>query len=375
MIVKPARNRGVHGLVAALIGVLIAISGLSSSAADLAQGKQVKPSGTKFGYTARATTSVGAASTKSALIRPAGKTLPPGKGASTGKSSSTKTAITPKPVRLKIEVPCRAWVPPKVQPKVVLLCVHGLGLNSASYENLGKRMAKAGIATFAVDVRGFGTWMKLAGKNRVDFDACLDDVVQALNVLHTAYPKRPVFVLGESMGGAIALRMAAEHPDLLDGLISSVPSGDRFHTTRNKLKVALSMVTLRMNKDMDVGSKVIEDATDDVKLRTMWQDDPLNRMKLSPKELWQFQNFMNDNHHTAKKITQTPVLLLVGMSDKLCKPQGTIDLYEELKTEDKKMLTIKHGEHLIFEEAQCSPEVFSLVVDWLNSHAGAEKPL
>lgn len=279
--------------------------------------------------------------------------------------------ILPKPIRLKIEVPCRAWVPPKVQPKLIVLCVHGLGLNSASYANLGTRLAKAGIGAFAVDVRGFGTWMKLEGKNRVDFDACLEDVVQALNTLHTAYPTKPVFIMGESMGGAIALRVTARHPELVAGLISSVPSGDRFHTTRNKLRVALNVMTLRMNKDIDVGTGVISDATDDLKLQTAWKNDPLNRMKLSAKELWQFQSFMNDNHHTAKEIQTTPVLMIVGMNDKLCKPKGTIDLYEEIKSEDKKMMMIKHGEHLIFEEAQCSPAVFEMVVAWLKTHANS----
>ena len=76
-------------------------------------------------------------------------------------------------VRLKIYVPCRAWVPKNVQPKVVLLCVHGIGLNSASYDEFGKQMQQQGIGCFAVDVRGFGTWMRLKGKEKCDFKACL----------------------------------------------------------------------------------------------------------------------------------------------------------------------------------------------------------
>src|SRR5207237_2373312 len=124
-------------------------------------------------------------------------------------------------------------------------------------------MSKLGVATFAVDVRGFGTWMKLAGKKQLDFDACLTDVEKALKLLRTGYPKVPVYLLGESMGGAIALRVTADHPELVDGLISAVPSGDRFHKTRNELQVALRMVTGRMGKPMEVGSRMINQATDD----------------------------------------------------------------------------------------------------------------
>ncbi len=284
------------------------------------------------------------------------------------KAVKTSAAKAGKPVRLKIEVPCRAWTPKNVQPKAVLLCVHGLGLNSASYTEFAKQMVKEGIGVFAVDVRGFGTWMQLKGEQKCDFESCIADVQQALKVLHTVYPNKPIFVLGESMGGAIAMRVTADHPELVDGLISCVPSGDRFHKTKNQLRVALHLITLRGNKDIDVGSGVIEDATDDMSQRTKWKEDPLNRLKLSSKELMHFQKFMNENHETAKRITDTPVLFVVGLEDKLVKPKGTMELYEEVAAEDKKMATIKNAEHLVFENHQISSELKGLLIYWLLTH-------
>lgn len=280
-----------------------------------------------------------------------------------------KKPPAPKPIRLKIEVPCQAWVPKGSQPKAVLLCVHGLGLNSGSYAEFGQQMQKEGIGVFAVDVRGFGTWMRLEGKEKCDFESCISDVEQALRVLHQAYPNKRIFMLGESMGGAIAMRVAAEHPELVDGLISSVPSGDRFHNMKNKLKVALNLVTLRANKEIDVGTKVIEQATVNEDLREKWKDDPFNRLKLSSKELIQFQNFMNENHETAKKIDRMPVLFLVGLNDKLVKPQGTVDLYNRITTEDKQLATIKSAEHLIFENHKVSNELKGYLVHWLLTRA------
>jgi alpha-beta hydrolase superfamily lysophospholipase len=282
--------------------------------------------------------------------------------------AKAKVAPAAKPVRLKIQVPCRAWVPQKIAPKAVLLCVHGLGLNSESFQEFGKQMQADGIATFAVDVRGFGTWMKLKGKQKCDFNSCLSDVVQALTVLHTAYPNKPIFLLGESMGGAIAMRVAAEHQDLVDGLISSVPSGDRFHTTKNQLRVALNLVTFRANKPIDVGTGVIDDATHNAVERAKWEDDPFNRLKLSSKELIQFQHFMSDNHDTAKQIDKIPVLFLVGLKDKLVKPEGTRELYNEIRTEDKKLVTIRSSEHLIFENHKISPDLKKVLTNWLLTH-------
>jgi len=285
---------------------------------------------------------------------------------------STKAKVAKKtgaqaPIRLKIEVPCRAWTP-KGPPKAVLLCVHGLGLNSKSYEAFGTRMASLGIATFAVDVRGFGTWMKLEGKEQVDFESCLTDVEQALKILHTAYPRLHVYMLGESMGGAIALRVTAIHPELVDGLISAVPSGDRFHKTRNELRVGLKMLTGKMDKPIDVGTKTIQDATDDPALRERWKGDPLNRMQLTAKELLQFQKFMNQNHDSAATIDKKPVLLIAGFKDKLVKPQGTIEIFNELASPDKMLVIVGNGEHLLFEEAQLSEQVCWVVLGWLKAH-------
>jgi acylglycerol lipase len=279
-----------------------------------------------------------------------------------------KRPVSKSPVRLRIDVPCRAWVPAKM-PAVVLLCVHGLGLNSGSFEQFGLQMKNKGIATFAVDVRGFGTWMKLKGKEEVDFAACMSDVEQALKQLHTAYPKVPVYILGESMGGAIALRVTAEHPELVDGLISAVPSGDRFHKTKNELRVGMRMLTGGMKEPMEVGSKIINDATDDPAVREQWKDDPLNRMSLTPNELMQFNRFMGDNHDMAVRIAHKPVFVVAGFKDKLVKPQGTIDLFNELATSDKMLLVVGNGEHLIFEQNQMSEQVSSMLLSWLHSHA------
>jgi acylglycerol lipase len=288
------------------------------------------------------------------------------KSATPAKANRAKAA---KPVRLKIEVPCRAWVPKNVQPKVVLLCVHGLGLNSQSYEDFGQQMQKLGVGTFAVDVRGFGTWIKLKGKDKCDFKSCLDDVEKALKVLHTAYPGKPIFILGESMGGAIALHVAAEHQDLVAGLISSVPSGNRYHKAKNKVRVALHLAMLRGNEPLDVGTKVIEEATEDEAMRLKWEADPYDRLKLSSKELIQFQRFMDSNQEAAERIDKIPVLFLVGLSDKLVKPKGTVQLYNKITATDKQLVTIRSSEHLIFELHQVSPELQKVLLGWLANHS------
>lgn len=284
--------------------------------------------------------------------------------------------------------PIRTWRVPMMAPRFALLCVHGLGLNSESYKTFAQQMIRNGAIVYAIDVRGFGLWMQAEGHTQVNFDDCLKDIKTALQSIHQANPGIPVFLLGESMGGAIALRATSMYPELIDGLISCVPAEERFKTKRTDIKVALEMIKGGPNHEFDIGKQVVDQAataktyqdgkTVKVVNQTLaqdWEKDPLCRMTLSPKELMQFQSFMNDNHDAVKKITSTPVLFVQGLNDQLVKPEGTWELCEEIRTPDRIMVALP-TRHLVFEEQDVTNEVHSkaannLVLAWLNAHVKA----
>lgn len=265
--------------------------------------------------------------------------------------------------------PCLCWIDSDHPAKAVILCVHGLGLHNGTYESFGERFCKNGFAVYAIDVRGFGSWIAAKGRERVDFEGCMEDVKSTLHVLHRAHPGLPVFILGESMGGAIALRATAMFPDLVQGLISSVPAGDRFKQGSARLKVALHLLD-SANKPIDMG-EIVDQATQKPEVRKAWINDPLNKLNLSPNELIQFQHFMNQNHESAKLIKDTPVLFVQGCQDRLVRPEGTVELFNKLATPDRQLELISNGEHLIFEENQFTDEDIKIVSDWMAKHLTA----
>lgn len=268
---------------------------------------------------------------------------------------------------LKGLAPCLSWVEPGRKPWLALLCVHGLGLYNGSWEAFGKRLSPYGIAVYAIDVRGFGSWMNAKGHQQVNFQKCLNDVQDVLKSIRLANPKTPVYIMGESMGGAIALQATALYPHLIDGLISAVPAGDRFKQKRTDLTVALHMLD-GYSKQFDIGKEIVDQATNSPSLRKEWETDPLSRMDLSPKNLIQFQDFMNRNHARAKEITKTPVIIFQGCLDKLVKPEGTIEIFDELKTPDKTLELVANAEHLIFEENQFDDHDIDVLTAWLDKH-------
>lgn len=313
-----------------------------------------------------------AARTDAAPVIAPGLVTAPNSNAAAPARAEHKVDTRNKTKKRRGNAPCLSWIDPDKPVRAALVCVHGLGLHNGTYEDFGKRMAKLGIATYAIDVRGFGSWMEASGRERVDFDGCLADMKSTLGVIHRAHPDIPVFVLGESMGGAIALRTAALFPDQLSGLISSVPAGDRFQQKRTALKVAFHLLE-GPNKQFNVGQGVIEQATQKKELRDAWCNDPLARMNLSPKELIQFQAFMNQNHESAREIKATPVLIVQGCKDHLVRPEGTVELYNELATRDKQLELINNAEHLIFEESQFTDAEVELVANWINKHLPSGK--
>src|SRR5271170_6748739 len=79
--------------------------------------------------------------------------------------------------KLKVggDVPVVAWTDTSVQPWAAVLCLHGLGLHKESFIDLGKRLSRVGVLTYAIDVRGFGAWLETKSLNRVDFGQAVKD--------------------------------------------------------------------------------------------------------------------------------------------------------------------------------------------------------
>ena len=265
------------------------------------------------------------------------------------------------------KIPCIRWIDEAAEPRAVLLCIHGLGLHKGTYEDFGREMAKKGLITYAIDMRGFGSWIPKQKNALIDFDGSLVDIKRALTEIRKAHPGLPLIMLGESMGGGIGIHATALYPDLVDGLISSVPSGDRFNSVDNSLKVGVHAVFGGFNKPIDIGPMVVGAATKKSDLRERWLNDPLCRTKISPNELIAFQKFMNGNFDSAGLIKKTPVLFIMGSNDKLVRPVATFKLFDSLTTPHKDKVMSNSAEHLIFEEGQFNKDDLSYISKWIDS--------
>ena len=95
-----------------------------------------------------------------------------------------------------------------------VLLVHGFGTNSFVWRNIGPSIALANLTAFAVDMFGHG-----ASDRPIDADYGIAAQAEYLDRALTALRMARATVVGLDLGGAVALRFAAAHPERVEKLI------------------------------------------------------------------------------------------------------------------------------------------------------------
>jgi len=264
--------------------------------------------------------------------------------------------------------PALYWKP-SAEPRAALLCLHELGLYKGVFDDLGQRMSREGVAVYAIDLRGFGDWQEAKEADaKMDLSKTLADVKGSVEILHKLHPNIPVFVLGEAMGGALALEAAAKFPDLIQGTISAAPGGEHFNTASNYIKVTGHLMTARVNKDSGMSEELMQVATPKAELREALQSDEKVRLDLTPRELMACQFYMYKTKNMARQIKDTPVLIVHGEQDGESRPIGSTRVYERLATRDKKFLSIPDGDHYTFEDTKVSDLAMKGALSFIDEH-------
>jgi alpha-beta hydrolase superfamily lysophospholipase len=115
----------------------------------------------------------------------------------------------------------RAWE--VEEPRAGVLMIHGQFEHSRRYQELGEVMAGAGLSTFALDLRGHGASDGRRGHVR-RFEILLQDVDRFRREVEGCLPPGlPLFLMGHSLGGLIAVRSLEEYDAPLAGAIITAP--------------------------------------------------------------------------------------------------------------------------------------------------------
>lgn len=252
--------------------------------------------------------------------------------------------------------------------KIVVVCIHGLGLCARAYKPFAKELSSAGIDGFAVNVRGFGPDRSKPEREKLDCVKTVDDVAQLLRALREERLDYKIFLVGESMGGALAIRIASENPTLVDGVICSAPAWKLLKMRQTALKGVFELFLSPSSHPGPAGRSVMNQATSDSALADHWFTDSSHKLKLSLKEATSFVSFISKTDVYARQLRK-PVLVVQGLDDHLVSPKAVAILFRDIPSDSKTFLIDGKAEHLLLEEARFSPPLINRLIGWMKNDA------
>ncbi|XP_007526927.2 monoglyceride lipase isoform X3 [Erinaceus europaeus] len=271
---------------------------------------------------------------------------------------------------------CRYWKP-KGTPKALIFVSHGAGEHCGRYDELAQMLVGLELLVFAHDHVGHG---QSEGERMVvsDFQVFVRDVLQHVDSVQKDYPGLPVFLLGHSMGGAIAILTAAERPAHFSGMVLISPLVIANPESATTFKVLAAKVLNLVMPNLSLGpidSRVLSRNKAEVDI---YNADPLNcRAGLKVCFGIQLLNAVSRVERALPRLT-LPFLLLQGSADRLCDSKGAYLLMESAKSQDKTLKIYEGAYHVLHKELpEVTSSVFHEISTWVSQRtvsAGTGSP-
>ncbi len=216
----------------------------------------------------------------------------------------------------------QSWMPQQARGIIVL--VHGLAEHSGRYDDFAKNASAAGLGVFAIDLRGHGRspgealWVN-------SFDDYLLDIDALMETVSLSAAPCPLFLMGHSLGGAIAVRWVSQRTEQtrsLRGLVLSSAAlkiGPGTPALLVKLAPLISRWLPRL-RTQALDANLISSIASEV---ARYRDDPLVCLRAPPARTGaQVLAVMPTNLAAASTLT-LPLYVFHGTADTLTSPEGS----------------------------------------------------
>lgn len=244
-----------------------------------------------------------------------------------------------------VRLPMRVWRPDGI-PQAAVVALHGFGDYSNAFAQLGADLAAHGVAVYAADQRGFGEapgYGMWPGRERMARDA---ETLVRLAKRDT--PDVPVYLVGESMGGAVAMLVLAEADTEADGAVLSAPAvwGRDWMPLVQTLSLDILAHTVPWLPLEPRGIRIVP--SDNFAMLRALANDPLF-LKRPRVDLVHGLVALMDAAQTAAPDLHGPVLVLYGHKDQLVPRKPTCAMLKALPS-DHRVALYEDGYHMLFRD-------------------------
>jgi len=303
-----------------------------------------------------------------ALAGCAPMTAPPGPSAATPVLRGDTLTM-----RDGLQLPLRRWTPEGVF-RAIIIAVHGMSDYANAFAMPGQAWAARGILTIAYDQRGFGAaphpglW---AGA-----DVMRGDLRDAVAAAKAEFPGVPVFVLGESMGGAVTLTMLEQKLDVA-GAVLVAPAVWSRADMPFYYRVALFLaarLTPGLVLSNSAGQRIVQIIpSDNIEMLRAMSRDPLVQRRTRSDVVFGLTNLMDEARTAPQRLGETPPILFVyGANDQLIPARPTEAVIRELGTR----ATVKKydtGYHMLLRDLERAHPTGD-IADWILADATKAAP-
>ena len=280
----------------------------------------------------------------------------------------------------EITLPLRVWRPEGMyrqwgpdNPRAVILALHGFNDYSHAFERPGAYFADQGIITYAFDQRGFGQaphrglW---AGA-----DIMADDARALLTLLAARWPNVPLYLLGDSMGGAVTLTLlAAPMPVEISGAILIAPAvwGRK---VMNPLQSATLWLAAHTLPWMTLTGRHLKiQASDNIPMLMALSQDPLMIRETRIDTIYGLVDLMDAGLSSAPWV-ETPLLVFYGGEDQVIPKKSMAALVEALADNKHRFALYEGGNHMLLRDLGAQI-VYEDILAWIaGRQAGQNLPL
>lgn len=230
-----------------------------------------------------------------------------------------------------IRLPLRTWAPAG-PPRAVVAALHGFNDYSNAFDRPAQAWAANGILTYAIDQRGFGRAPEAGiwGGTR----AMTDDLAALVSSIRARHPGLPLFVAGDSMGGAVVLATLARQtitPPPKGAVLIAPAVWGRDHLGLIKSTALwLSAHTVPWFRATAEGLGVTP--SDNKEMLRRLSRDPLVIKATRIDAIWGLVNLMDAAQAAAQAPLNLPVLLLYGTRDEVIPSEPTQAAIKALKS-------------------------------------------
>jgi alpha-beta hydrolase superfamily lysophospholipase len=248
--------------------------------------------------------------------------------------------------------------------RATVVISHGVAEHGGRYRHVAERLTACGYSVWAHDHRGHG---RSGGRRGYveRFGSFVADL-ETFRLLAAADEPGPQFLVGHSMGGAVALAHVLDHPQAWSGLVLSNPAV----APRRGAPLPLVLIG-RLAALVAPRSKVVqldaEGVSRDPAVVRAYRDDPLvYHGKLTARLVAELVNRTDRFPREVAGLT-LPVLMAVGGDDQLVDPAGPRELFAKIGSSGKALIDYPGLHHELFNEPE-RDQVLADVADWLDAH-------